>query len=236
MPPADHPPGAVYDPYEDDNRKAHEINKTLDTVVIRPVGMAYTTVLPDDVETMVSNFGDNLSLPSAVVNNLLQGNLKGAWNDTMRFVVNSTLGIGGVADAATDLRMAQATDADFGQTLAVWGVQEGAYLELPVFGPGNERDHFGRFVDGFTNPLNYVLPDPEVHYRARAKVVSRIGDRARYRGIVDTILYDSADSYAQTRGAYIQNRRYQIGEIEGEAYIDPYNDPYSDPYEDPYAQ
>ncbi len=236
----DHPPGTPFDPYEKRNRQVHAFNKKLDRAVLRPVSRGYSAFMPDDIETAVGRFAFNLSLPQSVVNNILQGNMKGATEDTYRFVVNTTLGLGGFFDPATELGMPEATEADFGQTLHVWGVRQGAYVESPVFGPSTERDSAGKVVDLFTNPLSYVIDTPERYWGTAANVSAGLSQRARFSDTIDSVLYDSADSYAQARSLYLQNRRFKLAEGGTDAYLDPYDDPYGttyeDPYDDPYAE
>jgi len=222
----DHPPGTPFDPYEERNRKVHEFNKGIDRAVIRPVSRGYSAFMPDDIETAVGRFSDNLSIPRSVVNNILQGNMKGATEDTYRFVVNTTLGLGGFFDPATELGMPAATDADFGQTLHVWGVREGAYIESPVFGPSTERDALGRMVDIFTDPLRYVVDTPDRYWGTAARGAAAMSRRGRFSETFDSVLYDSADSYAQTRSLYLQNRRFKLGAGQDTSYLDPYDDPY----------
>lgn len=236
----DHPPGEPFDPYEKRNRQVHEFNKELDRAVLRPVSRGYSAFMPDDIETAISRFAFNLSIPRSVVNNVLQGNMRGATEDSYRFLVNTTFGLGGFFDPATEVGMPEATDADFGQTLHVWGVREGAYLESPFFGPTTERDAAGRIVDLFTNPLGYVIDTPERYYGTAASISSRLSQRGRYSESFDSILYESADSYAQTRSLYLQNRHFKLGGDGIDAYIDPYDSPYGatyeDPYDDPYSE
>jgi len=229
-------PGEVFDPYEAQNRKVHEFNKSIDRSLVRPAGKGFSDTAPDDIETGIGRFAFNLTIPGSVVNNVLQLNMRAATEDFYRFAVNTTLGLGGLFDPATELKMPAAHKADFGQTLHVWGVPEGAYLELPVMGPSTERDRAGRIVDLFTNPLSYVLPSPEKYIGTGAAVASKLSDRGRYAKTLDSVLYDSADSYAQTRSLYLQNRRFELGGASGDAYLDPYDDTYSDAYEDPYDQ
>ena len=217
------------------NRRNHELNRTLDRSLVGPAGRGYSDAVPEPLQVTVSNFSSNLSLPGTVVNNLLQGNLEGAAQNTVRFVVNTVLGIGGLGDPASEIGIFE-VEADFGQTLHVWGVPEGAFVELPVLGPSTERDAVGRVVDLFTNPLSYVLPSPEKYYGTGAALASRLGDRGRYSDTIESILYESADSYAQSRLIYLQNRRFELGGDDGSAYVDPYDDPYGDPYDDPYAE
>ncbi len=236
----DHPPGEPFDPYEARNREVHEFNKSFDRAVFRPASRGYSAFMPDDIETAVGRFAFNLSIPQAVVNNVLQGNMRGATEDSYRFLVNTVFGLGGFFDTATELGMPEATDTDFGETLHVWGVPEGAYMETPFFGPSTERDTAGRFVDLFTNPLGYVIDTPERYYGTAARISNRLSQRGRFSGTIDSVLYDSADSYAQSRSLYLQNRRFELGGNGDAPYVDPYDDPYGatyeDPYDDPYAE
>lgn len=225
--------GGLNDPYETQNRKVHAFNRGLDKNLVRPAGRGYSGILPDPIEDSVSNFAGNLGEPSNVVNSLLQADFRGAGLSAARFLTNTILGFGGLVDAAAEFNMPD-HETDFGETLYVWGVGEGAYVELPVLGPSTQRDTAGRIVDLFTNPLSYTLPTPEKYYATGSKVASRLGDRGRYSDTVDSILYDSADSYAQARLIYLQNRRFELGS--GETADGASTDPYSDPYEDPYAE
>jgi phospholipid-binding lipoprotein MlaA len=229
-----HPPGQPFDPYEERNREVHAFNREIDRAVIRPVSRGYSRAVPDDIETAIGRFATNLSLPRSVVNNVLQGNMRGATEDSYRFLVNSTLGLGGVFDPATELGMPAATEADFGQTLHVWGVPQGAYVVSPILGPSTERASAGRIVDLFTNPLGYVIDSPESYYGTAARISSGLSQRARYAQTVDAVLYDSADGYAQARSLYFQNRRFKLGGSGDGAYVDGYEDPYGATYEDPY--
>ncbi|PVA10228.1 VacJ lipoprotein [Pelagivirga sediminicola] len=240
--------GAPHDPYEQSNRRTHAFNKSLDKALLRPVSEGYSAFVADDVETVISNFSTNLTLPGSIVNNMLQGNGRGATSDFYRFVVNTTLGLGGLFDTATDLNMSAHTDADFGKTLYVWGVNEGPYVELPVLGPSTSRAAVGRVVDLFTNPLDFVIEDPEVYYALGARASRGLTGRARYSDTIDSVLYDSADSYAAARSLYLQNRRFKVGNGGSEAYLDPYDTDGGAPaaaappaavsadYEDPYDQ
>lgn len=222
-------PGQVNDPYEAANRRVHAFNKGLDENVVRPI----TRPLKggDDaggengVLVVVGNVGGNLSLPGKAVNSLLQGRPGKAARNTGRFLINSTLGLGGLHDPAGREFGLEEIDTDFGETLHVWGTPEGAYLELPLIGPTTQRDAFGKVVDLFIDPLDYVIEDHEALTISGIKLASKVSDRARFGDTVDSILYDSADSYAQTRLLYLQHRWYELGMEGGE--IDPY-----DPYEE----
>lgn len=222
--------GEPFDPFEEGNRKTHAFNKAIDRAVLRPSGNAYGAI-PEDIQTGISNFAANLALPSEAVNKLLQGDVPGLLQNSYRFLVNTTLGLGGVFDPATYFGVPAAT-TDFGETLYVWGAQEGAYVELPFVGPSTERAAVGKIVDLFTNPLSYILPSPEKFIGTGAGLASKIGDRGRYADTIDSILYDSVDSYAQSQTIYLQNRRYGLGDEGSDAYLDPYDDLYGDPYEE----
>ncbi len=218
-------PGEVTDPYEQRNREVHRGNKHLDTTIVRPVSQAYGNSVPAPVRKGVSNFAGNLSMPSMVVNDVLQVRLGDAISNTARFVVNSTVGIAGLFDPASAIGLTE-RDTDFGETLHVWGFREGAYLELPVLGPSTERDAIGTVVDVILDPVGHVVPEGIRNTRTTAAVAARIGDRHQYSDTVDSILYDSADSYSQARLLYLQNRRFELGADQDQQYIDPYEDPY----------
>ncbi|EAP78420.1 MULTISPECIES: MlaA family lipoprotein [Roseovarius] len=239
---------APYDPWEAENRKVHNFNKSLDRNIVRPTGKGYTAAVPDDIETVVSRFAENLTLPRSILNNILQGNGLGATTDTYRLLVNTTLGLGGFFDPATELNMPARTNADFGQTLYVWGVNQGPYIELPLLGPSTTRETVGMTVDLIINPLNYVLPSPESFYGTAASVSSSLSARGQYSDTIDSVLHESADSYRASQSLYLQNRRFKLGKGRSDTYLDPYDavsgDPYGetsaaasgDPYEDPYNE
>lgn len=223
------PQGDFNDPNEGLNRAVHGFNKTVDRALLRPASQVYGTVVPGPVRTGVNNFAENLEGPGDVVNSLLQGRIDKAGENTLRFAVNATMGIGGIFDAATFLGLPEG-DTDFGETLHVWGAGEGAYVEEPLRGPSTTRDSVGRVVDLFLNPFSYVLKPAHAEVATGAEALSIIGDRYRFGETVDSVLYDSADSYAQARLLYLQNRRFELGQ---EADSD---DAFLDPYEDPYAE
>ena len=223
---------AIYDPNEDRNRKVHAFNVSLDKKFVRPVATEYSSILPDVVEDSISNFASNLGQPSILVNSVLQGDLHGASLSATRFLTNSILGVGGLFNTAEKLRLKE-HDTDFGETLYKWGADEGEYVELPLLGPATVRSTTGIIVDLFTNPLSYMVNSPERYYGTLASTSAGLSARGRYTSTIDSILYESADSYAQARIIYLQNRRFKLGD-EGSASSA--EDAYSDPYEDPYAQ
>lgn len=227
----------VFDPYETQNREVHQFNRGFDRALVRPVAKGYSAAIPDDIETVIGRFATNLSLPSDIVNNVLQLNMRGAFQDTARLVVNTTFGLGGLFDPASEMGMPAGTNTDFGETLHVWGAREGAYVELPVLGPSTERDTWGIAVDLFTNPLSYLVESPENLIGTGAGVAAGLSKRDKFSETIDAILYESADSYAQSRSIFLQNRRFKLGGTAGSVYDDPYGslEP-SAPLEDPYAE
>jgi len=222
-------PKAINDPHEAGNRRTHEANRRIDKALVRPASAAYGNVFPEPVRRGVGNFATNLNLPGVIVNNLLQLNIDGAVKNTWRFVINTTIGIGGIFDPSSAIELYE-DSSDFGETLHVWGVGEGQYVELPFVGPSTQRDAVGMVVDIFTNPLTFGAPSPERYMGPVVKGLSKIGDRFTYSSTVDAILYDSADSYAQARQMYLQSRRFQLGQeqIEEDQGDDGYDDFYAD--------
>ncbi len=215
----------ISDPFEEQNRATHEFNKSVDKVLLGPASKGYGNVIPQPVKKGVGNFAGNLALPGSVVNDVLQANLEDALTNTFRFLVNSTFGIAGLLDPATDMGIF-ARPSDFGETLHVWGVSEGDYVEIPFIGPSTERDMVGKVVDLFTNPLSYAIDRPESYILPVTGTLSRIGDRDEYGDLVDSVLYESADSYAQARLIYLENRRFTLGgsATAGADGTDPYED------------
>ncbi|MCA0042302.1 MlaA family lipoprotein [Celeribacter litoreus] len=202
--------GEFNDPYEDVNRSWHETNTIIDRGVIDPVSTAYGTVVPDPVRRGVSNVSDTLSLPGMVVNDVLQLQLGDAVHNTARFALNATLGIGGLFDPASEVGLEE-RESDFGETLHVWGVREGAYLVLPLYGPSTERDAAGLLVDIALDPVGHLLGTRERDLRAELKAAELADTRYRYSDLYESVLYESADSYSQMRLSYLDNRRYALG-------------------------
>ena len=223
-------PSGFHDPHEPRNRKVHAFNRGVDKAVLRPASGAYGSAIPKPVRTGVSNFSSNLGLPSAVLNNLLQADLRGAVHNTTRFFINSTVGLGGMFDPASGAEVYE-VEADFGGTLAKWGFSEGAYVELPLAGPSTNRDAVGLLVDLVTDPVGQVLPKGEKYIATGTTVLDAMNSRYTFTDTVDSVLYESADSYAQLRLFYLQNRRFELGEDASADDTDPYFDPYEDPYE-----
>ena len=214
-------PGAqVNDPFEQTNRRIHDFNVGVDRAFLRPAGQLANKA-PEIITGPVVNFSNNVSLPGMVVNTVLQGDIGGTVTNTMRFLLNSTVGVLGLFDPAGAIGITE-VKTDFGATLAVWGVGEGPYIELPLLGPSNARDAIGEIVDLALNPLDQVGLQPQIDYGTYARIGEVIIDRGAFGDTLDSVLYDSADSYAQARLIYLQNRRYELGETAVDGYIDPY--------------
>ena len=199
-------PANPKDPWEGFNRAMFQINDALDTVVIRPAAVVYENVLPSPVRTGASNFFSNLGDLRNAANNLLQGKIEAACGDLFRFAFNSTWGLLGVLDVASEAGIPKHNE-DFGQTLAVWGVGDGPYLVLPLLGGHNLRDTAALPVDYYSNPTTYVEGDAAKYsFKATEIVVKRAAllpaDRATEGQIID--------KYAYLRDAYFQRRQYQI--------------------------
>jgi phospholipid-binding lipoprotein MlaA len=222
-------PADTPDPYEARNRKVHNFNNALDQNIVRPSAFGYGGVTPGPLRTGIQNFALNLGLPGDIINGILQGQPGAAVQNTARLLVNTTVGIGGIFDPAT----AMGIDADptgFGETLHVWGMPEGNYIELPLIGPSNDRDALGLVMDIALDPLRFTLPTAEANASTGIQILAGLGRRYRYSDAIDSILYESADSYAQLKLLYLQNRRFELGQtVENDAdFVDPYEDPYAE--------
>jgi phospholipid-binding lipoprotein MlaA len=197
--------GDPRDPFERVNRATFKFNDALDRAALKPVAKGYRKVTPHFVQTGVSNFMDNLDTPRTLVSDLLQGKFKASFNDTGRLLLNSTLGLGGLLDPATDAGLSK-NDEDFGQVLGKWGIGSGPYIVLPLLGPSTMRDGIGRIPDHFTDPINYVERDS---IRWGLWGVSVVDLRARYLDVEQT-LNQTYDRYAFMRNVYLQRREYQV--------------------------
>ena len=188
--------------------------------VVSPAADAYGRGVPRPVRSGIANIATNLGTPSMMVNNLLQGDVEGLVVNGLRFVLNSTIGVAGLFDPAKGLGIEEET-TDFGETLYKWGVPEGVYVEVPLLGPSTERHLAGRVVDLFTNPLSYVSgAEDGVAIAFGANVLSGVDQRYEYSSTVDSILYESEDSYAAARRLYLDNRRFELGVETSEEEID----------------
>lgn len=216
----------VNDPFEAQNRVRFEKSINFDRNVLRPVATAYGEAVPEPARRGIHNFSDNFRLPGYVVNDLLQANVDDALHNSARFLFNSTIGLLGILDPMSSAGLT-ARPSDFGETLHVWGAPQGAYLVAPFVGPTTERDAVGKVVDLFTNPLGFALHKPERYLGTLTAIPSKLDDRYRFAGTVESILYESADPYAAARILYLENRRFALGVVEDDTFVDPYEDPYA---------
>lgn len=201
------------DPWEPFNRNMYEFNRTLDKAIIRPVAVGYERVVPDPVETGVTNFFDNLRSLPTMINLTLQGRPGDTVKSLVRFTMNSVFGLAGFFDVATRSGVPN-FDEDFGQTLAVWGWGDSRYLVLPLLGPSTLRDGLARPVDTYSD----VLWRKAVEGRTYGIVVDLIQQRANALGREEQ-LRDAFDEYLFVRDAWLQNREFKItGERETPDY------------------
>jgi phospholipid-binding lipoprotein MlaA len=195
--------GNPNDPIEGFNRAIFSFNEGLDNVVLRPVAKGYDAVMPNPVKTGVSNFFGNIADVFIGVNNVLQGKVRDGFSDFGRVAVNSTVGLLGVIDWASDWGMDK-HEEDFGQTFGRWGAAPGAYVVLPLFGPRDVRDVFGLAVDMYADPVSNV---EDVPARNTAVAIRLISDRAALLPADKVIEEAALDKYSYIRDAYLQRRR-----------------------------
>ncbi len=193
------------DPLEPINRAVYKFNDTLDKVVMKPVATVYREVLPDVVRTGVTNFFNNLYDILTALNNLLQGKIVDAASDVGRIAVNTTIGLAGLIDLATEFGLEKHKE-DFGQTLGRWGIGDGPYLQIPFFGPSSFRDALGAFVDFKVDPIYWIWRD---HMATRNSMWGLYFVNLRANLLDSTKILDEAalDPYEFQRDAYLQRRR-----------------------------
>ena len=188
------------------NRTAFVFNETLDNIFLKPAAKTYKASVPDPLEKGILNVFSNLNEITNVLNDLLQGKFAQAGNDTGRFLINTTVGVGGLFDVAQRAGLEKSEGEDFGQTLAVWGVESGPYLMLPLVGPSTLRDAPSKFVDSFANPLGYIDP---VSTRNSMRGLHLLAMRADLLALDDVI---SGDRYLFVRDVYLQRREYLVSD------------------------
>jgi phospholipid-binding lipoprotein MlaA len=199
--------GNPKDPLEGVNRAVFAFNEGLDKAVIKPVAQGYEAAVPLPARTWVSNFFANVSDLFVAVNNLLQGKPGEAGSDIGRLAVNSTIGILGFFDVASELGL-EKHEEDFGQTLGRWGVGDGPYVVLPFFGPRTLRDTAGLVVDGYADPVYYAIEDvPTRNILYATRIIST---RAQLLPADKVIEEAALDKYTYIRDAYLQRRRNLI--------------------------
>jgi phospholipid-binding lipoprotein MlaA len=194
-----------YDPLEPMNRKIHSFNMALDRVALGPLARGYRKFVPSPIRRGITNFFSNLTTPRSALNNFLQGKPARGFNELGRFLFNSTLGIGGFIDIAAHGGM-ERYDENFGQTLSVWGVPDGPYIVLPLWGPNMAADAFALPIDYATDLWPYY---DNTSVRDKVWAVRVIDLRYRLLS-ADSILNDSQDPYIAIREAYRQNRTFRV--------------------------
>lgn len=199
----------VFDPLSGYNRFMTGFNDIVWDYAFTPVLQGYDYIMPDPIQGAFSNFFHNVLYPVRLVNNLLQGKFSNSWDETKRFLINTTIGFAGMSDAASMHFNIPRHDEDFGQTLGYWGIPTGPHIVWPIIGPSNLRDTFGLVGDYFSNPVNYIEDD-----------ATRIGVSVGYRlndFSIDPLFYrnlkkDAVDLYPFLRDTYEQRRNYLIKE------------------------
>ncbi len=210
----------VNDPFEGANRNIFKFNEKLDDYFFKPVAKGWRKI-PDIPRKPLSNLADTAKVPVSLANAVLQLNKESIGNILGRFLVNMTFGLGGIFDVASkdEFGNMPKVHEDFGQTLAVWGVPDGPYVMLPIFGPSSVRDSIGMGVDAVTNPLSFAYRMNGIGIEARLSgpVVRGVTKREKYLDYVDEIKAGSLDFYATMRSLYRQKRKKEIsGELENE--------------------
>ncbi|HTT83933.1 MAG TPA: VacJ family lipoprotein [Rhizomicrobium sp.] len=197
------------DPYEAQNRKVFAFNMKLDEYVALPVAKFYVHVVPEPARDGVHNFLANLDVPITFGNDVLQGAADHAAQSLGRFVINSSIGVGGLIDVAQKIGIPE-HDADFGETLGVWGVGPGPYLVLPILGPSDPRDAVGYGVDIAMDPLTWISWRSSTYFLIGRGVLKFVDERSRNIGTLDELERSSVDLYATLRSLYRQHREAEI--------------------------
>jgi phospholipid-binding lipoprotein MlaA len=198
------------DPFEPANRVFLDFNLALDRFLLKPIAYVYKETLPAEAQKSVTNFLNNMHAPVTFANDVLQGEPGRAGTIAARFAINTLIGFGGLFDVAHELGF-QLHDEDFGQTLGVWGADEGPYLMLPLFGPSNPRDGIGMLVDIFLDPFTYIFRAADIEWAGYARLGLRgIDTRARHYDEFNELQRSSLDFYATLRSLYRQRRTDEI--------------------------
>ena len=194
------------DPYEPFNRAMFEFNLVLDDAVLRPVAYLYKEGIPEQIQYNIHSFLSNLRSPVIFANDVMQGDMDRAGNTLLRFGMNTTLGLLGIVDFATEAGIPKHNE-DFGQTLATWDVDQGPYLVLPIFGPSNPRDAVGLVVDTLIDPIMWVA---STDVQIGRRVVEAVDRRARHFDAINDMQTNSLDFYSAVKSLYRQRREAEI--------------------------
>ena len=207
----------IADPWEGYNRPVFAFNEGVDKVVLKPVSTVYVNVLPSFVRDRIGSFFSNIEDVPIAANNFLQGNAQAGVSDLSRVLVNSTIGIAGLFDVASTVDGLEKHDEDFGQTLAVWGVESGPYVMIPFLGPSTARDFPSSIVDMFMDPLTYAEDNA---WRNGLMITNIIDTRAQFIPVEDSIKAMSPDYYVALRDFYLKRRQNLIKNNEGDGDSD----------------
>ena len=203
----------IYDPLEPINRAIFSFNNALDKIILEPAAKGYRK-LPSPLKSGISNFLSNLRMPLVILNQILQGQIPNAVESTGRLAVNSTVGVLGLVDVATKIGLEE-KDEDFGQTFATWGVGDGFYLVLPIFGPSNVRDAVGTALTYTFDPVNaWLVNEGEAWAVPLRATVHAVDYRSKIISEVNALRNNSVDFYAAVRSSYNQNRKAAIKNVD----------------------
>jgi len=213
----------INDPIEDLNRDIFIFNEKLDEKILKPAALAYRKVTPQFARSGVTNFFNNLEEIDTTINQLLQGEIKYAFNDTGRFLINSTIGLFGLIDVASKMGL-ERHEEDFGQTLGVWGFDSGPYLMLPFLGPSNPRDLLSRPISSFLSGT-FAMENDDV--KLTLVGIDALETRER---LLDAETLIIGDKYIFVKDAYIQSREYEInnGSTKDDEFLDDMEDIFGD--------
>ena len=213
----------INDPFEDLNRDIFIFNEKLDEKLLKPAALTYRKVTPQFARTGVTNFFNNLEEIDTTINQVLQGEIKYAFNDAGRFVINSTIGLFGLIDVASKMGL-EKHEEDFGQTLGVWGFDSGPYIMIPFLGPSNPRDLLSRPISSFLSGT-FAMEDNDVKLTLLG--IDALETRER---LLDAETLIIGDKYIFVKDAYIQSREYEInnGSTEDDEFLDDMDDIFGD--------
>jgi phospholipid-binding lipoprotein MlaA len=199
----------IADPMEPINRAVFHFNDKLYFWFLKPVATGYKWVVPEILRIAVRNFFTNVAMPVRVVNCILQGKFESSFNEVGRFLINSTAGMGGLVDVAKEIpELPSMQEEDFDQTLGVWGLGQGFFINVPVFGPSSVRGAFGQAADYFLDPASYL--------DSRERIAVGAGDAVNRTSLTigdyESLKEAALDPYIALRDAYVQNRKKKIAE------------------------
>ena len=210
-----------YDPIENINRTTHKFNKGFDRYAIRPTSNVYGAYIPELIRIPISNFRGNLNEPKRFINHIFQRNFSGAGTDLSRFIINSTLGIGGLIDVASMWNI-YPISTGFDETFRSFNVPQGAYVELPLFGPNSARGSFGLITDYVLNPSKPITAGIDGVIILGVELANVFQRRYEFAPMIDNTLYNSADSYSTARNIFLQTKNeFDIDDNEIDVF-DPY--------------